>query len=278
VTPTNFGTPGSLDEINRLAEDAPVCSGHAPRHVLLIAYYFPPNSSSGVHRALNMVTYLPACGWLPTVLTIRPADYPPGNSFDSKLERIIPSDVRVVRAPLLRPIHMLARRIRGVRAEPPTPAEGQTPIDFTKRPFVVRAFRRAMDVVTGFPDDKAPWLLPALWLGWRASRRQDFDAVLVTGGPWTSFVIGYVLKMALRIPLILDYRDPWTQNVYRRKAGLRFALEATLERRIVRSAAGIVLNTDEMRQTFVNHHPSIAVDRVITVTNGFNRAADRRPP
>ena len=61
------------------------------RKVLVISYYFPPMSYSGVQRTSKFVKYMPDFGWEPTVLTIQPkAYYAFDDSLLKELVRLIP--------------------------------------------------------------------------------------------------------------------------------------------------------------------------------------------
>ncbi len=203
------------------------------RKLLLIAYYFPPECSSGVHRMINLAKYLPRYGWMPTILTSDPADYPPGTALDEGLLRRVPATIRVHRA-------------RHVRLP-----------DFRGR--------------LGLAYNKLGWLPGALRRGWNIWRSEGFDVILATGGPWVSLVLGWLLSKLSGSPLILDYRDPWIHNPTRRsKSGLRRVFESAIEQRIVRSAIGVVLNTPELRDVFVRAFPDIPSTRVITLTNAYD--------
>lgn len=68
--------------------------------------------------------------------------------------------------------------------------------------------------------------------------KDKFDLVLVSGEPFVSFKYAYQLHKQFDIPYILDYRDPWIHNVFRR-SGNKFGqihLEKRRERLFVRNA------------------------------------------
>ena len=65
----------------------------------MIAFHFPPLvGTSGIQRTLRFVQHLPAFGWRPVVLTVRPGIY---ESIDVATESQIPEDCRVVRTACL---------------------------------------------------------------------------------------------------------------------------------------------------------------------------------
>ena len=51
------------------------------RRVGLVAYWYPPRQAAGALRAAALARYLPAFGWEPVVVTVRPRSslhLPPG--------------------------------------------------------------------------------------------------------------------------------------------------------------------------------------------------------
>ncbi|MBT4602621.1 MAG: glycosyl transferase family 1, partial [Bacteroidetes Order II. Incertae sedis bacterium] len=56
--------------------------GSEQKHVLIVAYYFPPMGLSGVQRIAKMAKYLPEAGYRVTVLTVEPGSY---FAFDDSL-------------------------------------------------------------------------------------------------------------------------------------------------------------------------------------------------
>jgi glycosyltransferase involved in cell wall biosynthesis len=233
------------------------------RRVLFVSYYFPPESSSGVHRALNLVRYLPANGWHPTVVTAAPDAYPSDSVFDDGLAARVPASVPVVRADLLR----LRRRQPAMPVEPSRQtADGSVPVA-----TLMQRVKRALRPWASIPDDKMPWLVPAMYAGWKALRHQRHDAILATGGPWTDLVVAWLLATASGLPLVLDYRDPWTANPYRRsQPRWRRRFDVSLERRIMNAARAVVANTTELESLLRDfQHPPDSTP-VCTMTNGFD--------
>ena len=76
------------------------------RHLLMIAYYFPPLGGGGTLRTLKFVRYLPEFGWRPIVLTVANSSY---LALDEALVSQIPIDTRVVRTPAFLPARFFRR-------------------------------------------------------------------------------------------------------------------------------------------------------------------------
>src|SRR5690242_17431242 len=67
------------------------------RRVLMISPHFPPDTSAATHRVRLLAPHLPAFGWEPTVLTVEAKAY--YGRIDPDIERLVPRDLRIVRAP-----------------------------------------------------------------------------------------------------------------------------------------------------------------------------------
>ena len=259
ITVIDRSTPGTRPQ-----------GGPALRRILFISYYFPPESSSGVHRALNFVRHLPSRGWLPTVLTAAPHRYSADSVLDPDLLNRVPAGVTVVRTggPQILP-RRAAQNVEDRREG--LAAKRRWPFNGLRR---VKQLQQVNVLVRGWlalPDDKIGWLPWAVVRGWCALRATRHEAIVVTGGPWTAFVVGWMLARLTRLPLVLDYRDPWTANPHGpARPEQRRRIEATIERRIMRAASAIVANTAELRDLLVAMAPDVAPARFVTITNGFD--------
>ena len=65
------------------------------RRVVLVAPEFPPANSAGAHRPRLFAKHLPAFGWTPTVLTVRPEQIE--GPVDPMLERLLDPALTIVR-------------------------------------------------------------------------------------------------------------------------------------------------------------------------------------
>jgi len=177
------------------------------KRLLILAYYFPPCARSGVQRALRLAKYLPRHGWEPVFIAPeRP--YCRGRNDPDLLRGV--EGVRVYRVP------------------DPMPFKDATH-------FIARAARRLWNAFAG-ADAHAPWAERAASLGIELARKERFSGVFATGYPFSSFVAGEKISRAAGIPLLLDYRDPWTGNP-------AFRQSPELEARLVSSATGIFCAT-----------------------------------
>jgi glycosyltransferase involved in cell wall biosynthesis len=219
--------------------------------VLLIAHHFPPAGGSGSNRALAFARYLPAFGWRPTVITPG-ADW--AGNRDDRLIAEIPCEARVVRTRSLEPRPVLRSELAraGVAREP-----GRV--------------RRHLGHARRFPDAHIGWLPFAV----AAARREPYDVAYSSSGPFTSHVVGLILKRTIRRPWVLELRDGWyrwNRAVFPDYPAWRDVLERHLEAAAICAADRVVLVTDRMAALFREQYGQLASEHFVVVPNGFDPA------
>jgi hypothetical protein len=122
-----------------------------------------------------------------------------------------------------------------------------------------------------FPDQAGPWIIPAVIKGWRVSKLTKFDVIFATGSPWSGLITGYLIGKIAKVPLILDFRDPWISNPFHLSKGNLFdKFSEYLEKKIVNSATLISLNTAPLKKDFIDRYPNVDESRFIVLPNGFD--------
>ncbi|MET0515785.1 MAG: hypothetical protein ABW047_10730, partial [Nitrospiraceae bacterium] len=246
------------------------------KRVLFVAYYFPPVAASGALRPLGFCRHLHLYGWEASVLTTTPESVYPAHPVDHQLGEKVPAAVRVHRVayqdPLLRLLSLRekARRLLGlgfpVRNVHDTSAgiagSSQRPRSFVKDTI--------LEWTCAFPDPQTSWSAPAVRHGAMLEKYAVPDAVVATGGPWTSFLVGRTLAQRFDRPLIIDYRDPWTCNPFYSFTAQFLTRKAQhLERAICLDASRIIMNTDELRERLCIEYPEIK-HKALVIQNGFD--------
>lgn len=206
------------------------------RDVLFLSYFFPPMGGGAVLRALKFVKYFPAFGWRPLVV----AGAGGYHAYDPTLVEEVPAEAEVIWAGRRRDFddgayvaRTLARRPSGLAAK-----VGRRASLATRRLF-------------SFPDVYAWFAVPAARAARRFLERRPAKLVFSTAPPFTSHVVAAELARAAGVPLVVDYRDAWTDNPFtafptcfhRRRA--RRAEDRVLER-----AAAVVAVTEGMADAF----------------------------
>src|SRR5579864_8769674 len=224
--------------------------------VLMLAHHFPPMGGSGSNRALAFARYLPMYGWRPTVVT-------PGLNWamnrDDALLAEMPRDLRVVRT------RSFENRLV---------AQSNTGSALTTRP--PGRLRRQLGHLRRVPDAHIGWLPFAV----AAARRERFDVLYTSSGPFTSHVAGLLLKHALKRPWVAELRDGWyrwNRAIFPDYPVWRDALERRLEAAAIRGADRVVLVTQRMACAFADQYADLPADHFRVVSNGFDPSQFEQP-
>jgi glycosyltransferase involved in cell wall biosynthesis len=254
-----------------------------PRRVLVVAYNFPPVGGVGILRTLKYVTYLPASGWEPIVLTARN----PGVAMrDEDSERNLPPGLRVERAfspeptKLRRVLGLAARRLW--RAGGPARGSGAgaagavADASVTPRrasPWLSRlstAWVGATHLMF-YPDEQIAWALFALRRGLAVVRDTPIDVVYSSSAPISGHLAAALIAHKAGLPWVADFRDPWIGNAFAvRPRGLHAYLQRRIESRIVRLADRVVFPTFGVAEAYARRYPR-AAHRFVVIPNGYDR-------
>lgn len=209
------------------------------KKVLMIAYDYPPLGGGGVFRTLKFTKYLPQFGFKPYVLTVKNAMHPIRDP--SLLEEISPQ-ARIFRTFSLE--HKILRMsFRALKINP-------------KWIFI--------------PDMNIGWLPFAVRRGEKIIKEENIDVIYATAPVYTSLLIGYLLKKKTGKPLVVDFRDPWTQNVFIEfPSRFHRKIEEKMEEKVLEFADHVIANTEFMALKFIDKYPFIK-DKCTTITNGFD--------
>jgi glycosyltransferase involved in cell wall biosynthesis len=97
------------------------------------------------------------------------------------------------------------------------------------------------------PDAQILWLPGAVREGKRLLRELPHAAIVATGPPFSTFVIGARLARFSGLPLVLDYRDEWTLSARywenKRLDPVTGYWQSRLQRRVLRAAKAVVATT-----------------------------------
>jgi glycosyltransferase involved in cell wall biosynthesis len=220
-----------------------------------------------VQRVLKFVRYLPASGYRPVVLTVpETAAFP---LLDSSLAAEIPPEARVVRSPIIE-FYGLYRAAAGIASSGETenlvttarPGEGL-------RGRVLHDLRAALFI----PDGRVGWLPGGTRAGLRAIRTEGVEVILASGPPFTAHWIARRLADRTGLPLVLDFRDPWTRApFYPRRPAASRVLDERLERSCLRRADAVLTVNRDIRDDLLAKHPGLEAARFHLVPNGYDPA------
>lgn len=201
----------------------------ANKRLLMVTREFPPTGGVGVERVTKYAKYLPDFDWEPTVLTGKSGSY--GYGLDHNLAKDV-ENTSILRchAPDLYAMYM---KIKSLYSSGAKNVEKSTIRNYKSRgPWHPKSL-----IV---PDSQVMWTVPAVFTALRNYRKYNWDAIYVTISPPTNALVGYVLSRWLKLPLLIDYRDPWTNTYFSpRRIRPLAALENYMEDVIFASASSI---------------------------------------
>ncbi len=271
--PTAEREDGSRPASEGLEERRP----STPRKVLVIASRFPPVASVGATRVRKFVKYLPRQGWHPVVLTgamrqqpIMVGDTRRATDLESLSD--LPPDV---------PVHRLRPAVDNWPGPLAEYLAGQVGRLLSRRPSDVEhlaatlrwRFQRWHDGLA-FPDRGIWRLLPAVRLAVRLHRRHGFDAIFSSGMPFSDHIVGLVLQSLLRLPWLVDFRDPWVEYIHWEQWHTEWGARLTraAEAAVIRRAACVVSVNGHMTRRFAARYGDQPARKFVTIQNGFDPA------
>ncbi len=235
------------------------------KKVLIITYYWPPSGGAGVQRWLKFAIYLHRNGVDPHILTVDPkyASYP---QVDETLGRDIPADLKVYRTKSREILHLVS----GIFGKEKVPYGGFTNID-TSSPL-----QRVMRFVRGnlfIPDARKGWNRYALKKAREIVTMNDIPAVITTGPPHSTHLVGMKLKRELGVRWIADFRDPWT-DIYYYNDMLHTApakrKDSRLEKNVLLTADSVIANCNSNKELLIAKAGKEQAGKFCVITNGYD--------
>jgi len=202
-------------------------SAQPGRHLALFAWALPPNSGAGVHRPLSFIRYGSGAGWRIDAFCGEPRD-----------EQRQHGDELLSRVPRGATLHAVPRSSRQPSYRFFTPIDGG----------LTNALAFAHHASTTLANDPP-------------------DIVLASGPPFSMFVAGLLVSRRFGVPLVLDYRDEWTECPYDfvNKDGN----DRAWERRCLRAADAVLFTTESHRRHQLATFPELLSRKAHLVPNGW---------
>ncbi len=256
------------------------------KSVLIVAYHFPPAAGQGLpgtQRAVKLTRYLPQFGWTPIVLTVKEASYPYYIERDPQSLEVLPKSLIVSRTGITSILESVLK-LKTIASRKLKSAVSSSAAAGHRRKVSPRIrssdgeargrLQAIKDFITDMfqiPDEVAGWIIPATFRGRSLIKRNGIDAIIATGRPWSSLVIGSLLSQLTGVPLVADFRDPWMTNPFRaRHSRFKNFMDARLERFVVQKSELVIANTDRLRQEFVDRYPVMTSEQFVCIPNGFD--------
>jgi len=230
------------------------------KKVLIFTYYFPPAGGVAVQRFLKFSKYLPKFGWEPIIVTVANGSYP---YYDESLLKEISPSLKVYRTKTFEPFEFY-NMLKGKKGKAmPVVSVGshQNKSFFQK----ISEYIRANFFV---PDARMGWVTYAVKQAEEIIKSEKIDAIITTGPPHSTHLIGLELKEKFGLKWIADFRDPWTgifyNNILPRTESTK-QKDKTLETKVLQTADLVTVISPGMKHEFEDRAKKIEV-----VMNGFD--------
>ena len=231
------------------------------KKVLIITYYWPPGSGSGVQRFLKFSKYLNQFGWEPVILTVKDGNF---SSEDLSLQNDIPDNTLVYKSKSLEPYYWY-NLLFGKKNK--KSASGSIGLASDSIISKLALYIRANLFI---PDARVGWNYFAFKKAQEIMKAHKIDAVISTGPPQSSHLIAEKLKRSYNLPWIVDLRDPWTSVFYNSlfpRTKRTIAKDKSLEDRIVKNADALSVVSSGLVQEFKDRNSNINL-----IYNGYDES------
>lgn len=243
---------------------------------LVVCYSFPPVGGAGVARVTKLVKYLPEHEIAPSVLTAQNPSVP---VLDHSLVGDVPSDIEVVRVRTLEPDYKLKRAAW-------TAAASSSPLAVAPPTAKQRVVHFASSLVRNFliPDPQLLWQPNASRaMVARLARKRD-DVVVISGPPFSQFLLAGLVRARPGVAVVLDYRDEWStyRSTYEMMGSVAGRIGGPLESGLLRCAHAVTTATEAFRENLLERFRFLDPSRVHAIPNGYDSddfpAGLPRPP
>ena len=223
------------------------------RKLLLIAYFYPPLGGPGVQRPAKLVKYLEQFDVFTDVITVKDIVF---HSTDNKLLKEDKAH-KIIRTSSFDLMSILKKI-----SKPKT----NKAVYFNTPEKYKKIIRNVFPI-----DDKIGWLPFVMKAGKKLFKKNKYDAVMATMGPYTSGIAAYKLAKKNKLPLIIDYRDHWTLNPYITfvtKLHKRYSKK--WENKILRFASVITVVSKTMKKDLIREFGEVLKNKIKVIYNGWD--------
>jgi glycosyltransferase involved in cell wall biosynthesis len=244
--------------------------------ILIIAYHYPPGSEVGGLRISKLIHFLSKLGWESTILTVKDK-YRNMTDHTMAMEIAPCSTVKTFLMPRFSDLAFFISGMLKKRSTEGRPAGRSSPPSSTgnrrTETLFARLKRYYISCVVLLPDVHKNWIGPAVTAALGQIRKIPYDVIMTSAPPFSSHIIGLILKKVWRKKWVADFRDPWVDGLeyrpFETRSQLSDALEKWLEKLVVKNADLVLTTTDALRDQFRNRYRKIGRDKFVSLPHGF---------
>ena len=119
------------------------------------------------------------------------------------------------------------------------------------------------------PDIFWGWIPLTIIKGLRLIKRYDIDVIYVSSPPFSSAVVGVLLKLITGKPLILDYRDASGRLIFHQLPKFKKRIDEFIEENLLQSSDIFIVICKDAKRAYMQRYPWIK-SKIFVIPNGFD--------
>ncbi len=107
-------------------------------------------------------------------------------------------------------------------------------------------------------------------------RKNHIRIIYTSAPPFFSLVLGYLLKKIFKIPLITEYRDPWSYNPYFLGNISEFTKKnyQKIDEKVLKTSDAIIAISDGLKEYLIKFFPSfVQKEKIFVIPNGLDMSS-----
>jgi glycosyltransferase involved in cell wall biosynthesis len=214
------------------------------KEILYLSYHFPPYSNILSNRATEFSKRLIESGYKIFIVSAK-------NNKNATIDREL---LKAVDSPLIKntQVYNLSFSSSGM-------ASSVKKISFLKELFNIFLFFH--------------WLPLSFVKSSQIIRKNNIRIIYASAPPFFSLVLGYLLKKFFKIPLVVEYRDPWSDNPYVLGNMSEFTKKNynKIDKKVLKTSDAIIAISEGLKEYFIETFPSILQEeQVFVLPNGLD--------
>jgi glycosyltransferase involved in cell wall biosynthesis len=237
--------------------------------VLFIAWYFPPSNTIAAVRLGKLAKFLVKAGHDVRVLSAKDLPYAPTLPVEIAEDRIYRTawiDIDSFPSRLKTRVARVFKRRPAAKPSHSGTATAKTPP--RSGAYFGGVASKLYQLIFNIPDKQVGWLPRAVSPALRLVKEWRPEVIFATAPPFTCLLMGYLLSRRTGIPLIVEYRDRWSDDPYYPAPWWRQQIDRWLEGIITRHAIAITTVSEPWAEAYrTRYRKPVAV-----VYNGYDPA------
>jgi len=213
------------------------------KEILYLSYHFPPYSNILSNRATEFSKRLIESGYKIFVVSAK-------NNKNAPIDKEL---LKAVDSPLIKnaQVFNLSFSSSGM-------ASSVKKISFLKELFNIFLFFH--------------WLPLSFVKSCQIIRKNNIRIIYTSAPPFYSLLLGYLLKKFFKIPLVVEYRDPWSDNPYILGNMSEFTKKNynKIDKKVLKTSDAIIAISEGLKDYLIESFPSIVQkEKVFVLPNGL---------